>query len=163
MTVQEQNINYAKMYFNDAFEAYAKYGIHPIATLTQGALESAYDTSVNALSANNLYGIIAAGSTNDYWKGQSRTAGTGLKFRVYASKKDSTMDFARLISNKYLAAAMVSSDINAYAKAIAYSPYISEQNGDNRSNYESGLKTRGKYMQATVDELMKSVSQKKKF
>ncbi|MDR0873995.1 MAG: glucosaminidase domain-containing protein [Prevotellaceae bacterium] len=152
-------IEYVKKYFGDAFKAYSKYGIHPLAILAQGALESAYGESTNAKSANNLYGITAAGSTNEYWNGASRTASTGLKFRVYNSTLDSTMDFARLIAQKYPNTAKLSTNIAAYAKSIAQSPYISESNGDNRATYESGIVARANLMQATVTQLL---SEKKK-
>ena len=44
-----------------------------------------------------------------------------------------------LISSKYKEAAKVSTDTTAYAKAIAYSPYISEINGDNRPAYQIAI------------------------
>jgi hypothetical protein len=33
----------------------------------------------------------------------------------------------------------VNADYKAYAQKIAYSPYISEGNGDNRENYRKGI------------------------
>jgi flagellar protein FlgJ len=152
---------YVQKYFFDALDAYNKYGINPLAILAQGALESAYGESTNVKLANNLYGITAAGNTNEYWSGAYRTASTGLKFRVYKSTRDSTMDFARLISSKYTSAASVSNDINAYAHAIAQSPYISESNGDNRANYESGIKARAKLMQETYTAMLDDSEKKK--
>jgi hypothetical protein len=49
------------------------------------------------------------------------------------------MDFARLIAGRYIDAHAVNSDYKAYAQKIAYSPYISEGNGDNRENYRKGI------------------------
>jgi hypothetical protein len=58
---------------------------------------------------------------------------------VYQTDQDSFYDFARLITSKYKAASAVSSDTTQYAQAIAYSPYISENNGDNREGYRKGI------------------------
>jgi flagellar protein FlgJ len=49
------------------------------------------------------------------------------------------MDFARLIESKYKAAHAAGKDYKTYAQRIAYSPYISEKNGDNRENYKNGI------------------------
>jgi flagellar protein FlgJ len=58
---------------------------------------------------------------------------------VYQTEQDSFYDFARLITSKYKSASAVSSDTTQYAQAIAYSPYISENNGDNREGYRKGI------------------------
>ena len=47
----------------------------------------------------------------------------------------SFFDYARLITSAYPAAAAVSYDPAAFAHEIAYSKYISEKNGDNRTVY----------------------------
>lgn len=51
----------------------------------------------------------------------------------------SFLDFARLIRSGYHRAWSFSRQPEAYAKEIAYSPYISEQNGDNREQYRRSL------------------------
>ena len=69
-----------------------------------------------------------------------------LVFRIYKTDEDSFMDFARLISRNYKSAASVSNDSTQYAKAIAYSPYISEQNGDNRPAYQKAVLSNSNYI-----------------
>ena len=54
-------------------------------------------------------------------------------------KDFSFLDFARLIRNNYRSAWQVSHHMEAYAKEIAYSPYISELNGDDRETYRRSL------------------------
>ena len=49
------------------------------------------------------------------------------------------MDFSRLIHTAYPVAASLSAHPSAYAKEIAYSKYISEVNGDNRTAYQRML------------------------
>ena len=126
--------NYAR-----AEKAFKRFGVSVKASLSQGAMESDWGRSGIALRANNLFGITAAGKPNEFWNGESVTASTGLKFRKYKTVEDSFMDFARLISTNYKDAASVSDDIAMYAHKIAYSPYISESNGDNRPVYEKGI------------------------
>ena len=62
-----------------------------------------------------------------------------LNFRRYDTRENSFLDFARLIRNNYRSAWQVSNDPQAYAKEIAYSPYISELNGDNRETYRHSI------------------------
>jgi len=76
-------------------------------------------------------------------------------FRIYKTAQDSFMDFARLISSKYKTAASVSSDSTQYAKAIAYSPYISESNGDNRPAYQKAVLSNSNYIDSMSDLLKK--------
>jgi flagellar protein FlgJ len=58
---------------------------------------------------------------------------------VYKTPQDSFYDFARLISTKYKSAHAASNDYKTYAQRIAYSPYISESNGDSREGYRSAI------------------------
>ena len=44
------------------------------------------------------------------------------------------MDYCRLLRSAYPRAADMSANPTAFAKEIAYSPYISEVNGDNRED-----------------------------
>jgi len=131
--------DYIKTYSSIAQKAGKAYGINPTVILAQSAHESGWGGSTNVKQANNFFGITASGKPNQYWSGKSRTASTGLKFRVYATPADSFNDFARLIKERYPQSASVSTNVNAYAKSIAQSPYISESNGDNRSVYEKAI------------------------
>lgn len=146
--------DYVSRYFDAAYKAYQTFGVHPIATLAQGAIESNWGGSNMALRANNLFGITAAGATNEYWKGGIYAATTGLKFRVYGKPEDSIMDFGRLIASKYKSSAAVSSDIAAYARSISRSPYISESNGDNRGSYERSIVQHAGKISPMVDKLL---------
>ena len=56
-------------------------------------------------------------------------------FRIYPDDKCSFMDYCRLLRSAYPRAADMSANPTAFAKEIAYSPYISEVNGDNREAY----------------------------
>ena len=60
-------------------------------------------------------------------------------FRHYEATHLSFLDFARLIRSAYPRAYHFSFQPEAYAKEIAYSPYISELNGDNRERYRETL------------------------
>jgi len=131
--------DYVVANYKHAEKAFERFGVSPKASLSQGAMESDWGRSGIAKKANNLFGMTAFGKPNEFWNGEYITASTGLKFRKYTSVENSFMDFARLISTNYKAAASVSNDVAKYAKAIAYSPYISEINGDNRPNYENGI------------------------
>lgn len=123
---------YTDRFLADAVEAGNTYGVHPLYILAQGAVESGWGESLNSAPGNyNFFGIIATKS----WKGRTRKAKTGLTFRCYESPRDSFRDFARLISSRYSDAAKCTT-LAEYASAIAASPYISEDNGDNRENYE---------------------------
>lgn len=136
----------SKEQFVDTYYPLAKkagdaFGLNPEAILAQAAIESGWGSSYGARVRKNFFGITAAGSPNTYWDGTYSVSKNQyqLKFRVYKTAQDSFYDFARLITSKYKAASAVSSDTTQYAKAIAYSPYISENNGDNREGYRKGI------------------------
>jgi flagellar protein FlgJ len=123
-----------------AEQAGKKFNLNPVVILAQAALESGWGTSYMARNIFNFFGITAFGKPNDYWNGQNYTSKTsGLKFRVYPNPVAGFSDFARLITSKYKTAAAVSFDVAAYAKEIAYSPYINESNGDSRTLYHSTI------------------------
>lgn len=61
------------------------------------------------------------------------------------------MDAARLIRDNYRRAWQVSDDPDAYAKEIAYSPYISTLNGDDRETYRSSLASLARTVQAIAE------------
>ena len=135
MTKQQFTISYLPL----AIKAGERYGMLAEVILAQAAIESGWGGSYGARVRKNFFGITAAGSPNTYWDGSYSVSQNQyqLKFREYKTDQDSFYDFARLISSKYKSAHSVSSDSTAYAQAIAYSPYISEQNGDNRENYKN--------------------------
>jgi flagellar protein FlgJ len=124
-----------------AQKAGERFGMNPAVILAQAAIESGWGSSYGARVRKNFFGITAAGSPNEFWDGSYSVANNQyrLKFRVYKTEQDSFYDFARLISSRYKTAHALSNDSTAYAQAIAYSPYISESNGDNRENYRKGI------------------------
>jgi peptidoglycan hydrolase FlgJ len=123
-----------------AEQAGKKFNLNPVIILAQAALESGWGTSYMARNNFNFFGITAFGKHNEYWNGQYYISKTsGLKFRVYPDPVAGFSDFARLITSKYKAAAAVSFDVAAYAKEIAYSPYIHESGGDSRTLYHSTI------------------------
>lgn len=114
--------------------------MNPQMILTQAAIESGWGESVLCKVYNNYFGITGYGQPTLYWKGaKTRKMEDGgishLQFRIYESAEQSFFDFARLIRTVYKTAASFSFSPEAYAKEIAYSRYISEQNGDNREAY----------------------------
>lgn len=128
---------FVTQYYREAQKAGERFQMDPAVILAQAAIESGWGKSFGARVRKNFFGITAYGSPNAFWDGSYSVANNQykLKFRVYKSAQDSFYDFARLISSKYKTAHSKASDSVAYAKAIAYSPYISEKNGDNRENY----------------------------
>lgn len=147
---------FTKTYYAAAETAGKKYNLNPTVILAQAAHESAWGSSYASKTRKNFFGILAAGSPNEYWDGTKSASKTNpnLVFRIYKSAEDSFMDFARLISKNYKTAASVSSDSTKYAKAIAYSPYISEKNGDNRPAYQKAVISNSKYIES-MSELLK--------
>ena len=57
----------------------------------------------------------------------------------------------RLIRNNYRTAWQASNNPEAYAREIAYSPYISELNGDDRETYRRSLVQMEKTVRAIVE------------
>jgi flagellar protein FlgJ len=139
---------YAKQFYPLAQKAGNVFGINSVVILAQAILESTYGTSYSAKVRHNHFGITAYGSRTPYWDGaySASKKNPNLNFRIYKSDQDSFYDFARLITSKYKEAAAVSNDTAAYAKAIAYSPYISEKNGDNRPQYQRAITVNASYI-----------------
>ena len=139
-----------------------EFGIAAEIILAQAALEGNFGTSYAVKNRKNHFGITAAGAKNKYWDGSFSVSTTsGLKFRIYKTHEDSFKDFARLIKVKYTNCFENSTNIPEYAKCIANSPYISELNGDNRSNYESSVKKYATKFKPFVDEYKQKTSRKK--
>ena len=148
---------FVKTYYALAEIAGKKYTINPTVILAQAAHESGWGGSYAARVRKNFFGITAYGSKNEYWDGSKSASQTNpqLVFRIYKTEQDSFYDFARLISMKYKSAASVSNDSTQYAKAIAYSPYISEKNGDNRPAYQKAVISNSNYIDSLSSELKK--------
>jgi flagellar protein FlgJ len=148
---------FVQQYFSIAEQAGKKYNINPTVILAQAAHESGWGLSHLAVGYHNFFGITAYGSTNEYWKGDkiANPKIPTLVFRIYKTDLDGFMDFAKLISGKYKLAAAVSSDSTKYAKAIAYSPYIAEKNGDNRPLYEKAIISNSSFIQTQLQFVKK--------
>lgn len=133
----DKKSNYVKKYYDIASRVGKKFNLNPLVILAQASIESGWGTSNLALNHNNFFGITSYGSPNEYWHGEKYTSKTsGLSFRVYRTAEDGFSDFARLITKRYPEAAKAGNNVTDYAHKIAYSPYINEANGDNRSKYK---------------------------
>lgn len=138
----DKQIHFLEVCLPAAEKAGQVFDMNPLMILTQGALESGWGTSHLATAHHNYFGIMAYGASNAYWHGVKAEVegphGTHF-FRHYGSPELSFLDFARLIYSGYHRAWSFSHNPEAYAKEIAYSPYISEQNGDNREQYRHSI------------------------
>lgn len=149
-----QLTDYTKKYAANAIKAGQQFGIRPEFILAQGSVEDAYGTSFAVKNRRNHFGITAAGSPNEYWDGSKfQSSVSKLWFRVYKTDLDSFMDFGRLIAKKYPDAAKAKT-ADEYSKAISASSYISEKNGDDRSVYQSSIKSRAILMKPILDEII---------
>ena len=151
-----QQIRFVKDSLPAAVSAGAAFNMNPLAILSQAAFESGWGTSNLATASRNFFGLTAYGCSNEYWHGGKtavRTTGYSLNFRRYDTRENSFLDFARLIRNNYRAAWQVSHDLTAYAREIAYSPYISELNGDDRETYRRSLVDIAATIQAVIEML----------
>jgi flagellar protein FlgJ len=139
--MSDKSESYVEKYLPYATAAGERFNMDPFVILAQGAQESGWGTSNLSQNYNNFFGFTAGGKPNEFWDGKFYEAKNKykLKFRVYKTPQESFMDFARLISSKYKAAHAAGKDYKTYAQRIAYSPYISEKNGDNRENYKNGI------------------------
>ena len=114
--------------------------IDPEIILAQSAEESSWGNANIPRTYNNFFGITAGGS----WTGKIYTVqgkSGPIKFRVYDSPQDSFNDFVNLITTgpRYRASYAAVGNYKDYARAISYSPYIDESNGDRRPVYESNI------------------------
>ena len=151
-----QQIRFVKDSLPAAVSAGAAFNMNPLAILSQAAFESGWGTSNLATASRNFFGLTAYGCSNEYWHGGKttvRTTGYSLDFRRYDTRENSFLDFARLIRNNYRTAWQVSHDLTAYAREIAYSPYISELNGDDREMYRRSLVDIAATIQAVIEML----------
>lgn len=119
-----------------AREAGRAFRIDPVVILAQAAIETGWGESTLCREYHNFFGITAYGPPNVWWTGRwTELSPRSLRFRVYPDDKCSFMDYCRLLRSAYPRAADMSANPAAFAKEIAYSPYISEVNGDNREAY----------------------------
>ena len=157
ITVGKLTINkteFVKKYYKVAKTIGDKFNIDPKIILSQAGHESAWGTSNLSVNHNNFFGFTAGGSPNDYWKGEVCVGNNQykLKFRKYLTPQDGFFDFAILISSKYKEAYIhAKTDYKQYAYKISISPYITEQNGDDRAIYAKSIVTN--YL--TIDEIIK--------
>ncbi|MBC8600474.1 glucosaminidase domain-containing protein [Parabacteroides acidifaciens] len=146
-------ISFVKECLPAALSAGAAFNMNPLVILAQAALESGWGMSDLARESRNFFGLTAYGCSNAYWHGGKtvlKTSAYSLDFRRYDTRENSFLDFARLIRDCYRRAWQVSNDPEAYAKEIAYSPYISEQNGDNRETYRHSIIQIARTIQAVI-------------
>ena len=123
----DKKINFLHTCREAAAEAEKLFGMNARIILAQGALESGWGTSMLATEHHNFFGLMGYGASNAYWHGQRATFETAYgthHFRHYEA---------------YPRAYHFSFQPEAYAKEIAYSPYISEHNGDNRDLYRRNI------------------------
>ena len=147
-------ISFVKECLPAALSAGAAFNMNPLVILAQAALESGWGMSDLARESRNFFGLTAYGCSNQYWHGGKTTVNTGsysLDFRRYDTRENSFLDFARLIRNNYRTAWQANNNPEAYAREIAYSPYISELNGDDRETYRQSLVQMEKTVRAIVE------------
>jgi flagellum-specific peptidoglycan hydrolase FlgJ len=135
--ITKSKTDFVKTYYPIAKIAGEKSGIDPIIILAQAAQESGWGNSNLAQNYNNFFGITAGSS----WTGKTYVAQNQFKltFRVYDSPQASFDDFADLIKRRYKLAYTVAKDYKAYAYQISISPYITEENGDDRNVYQNNI------------------------
>lgn len=159
-------IEFGKLYYPLASNAGNRFGMNPIDILAQSAQETGWGESYGAKVRKNFFGITASGPVNQYWDGSYNVSTvSGLKFRTYKTAQDSFYDFARLITSKYKEEVKFSQagDSLGYAKAIALSPYISETNGDNRSDYQRNVASNAQFLNGVLqDVIAKDILDRKK-
>jgi flagellar protein FlgJ len=145
---------FLRTYAAAAVAAGRHFKLNPVVILAQAAHESAWGTSYGATARRNFFGIIAAGTKNEFWGGaKSQSSVSGLWFRIYETAEKGFDDFASLIARKYPVPFSVSYHPRQYAAAIAASPYISESNGDNRPAYARAVATNAATLTALAQKL----------
>lgn len=127
----QHQIDFVKNNWEFALNAAKKYKMHPVIFLSHSAKETGWGRSYLAEYHNNFFGIMAGGTTNQYWKGQYYTSTSGVKWRKYDKPADSFMDYGQLISSSslYKEAYKASSNPDSFALAISQSPYMTDADG----------------------------------
>jgi flagellar protein FlgJ len=130
----EAQINFVRKYWNYAVKSARKYGHNPVYMLAQSIAERGYKGStLSNAPYNNFFGI-----TKGNWTGKTVDMGK-LTFRVYPSIQDSFDDYAKLLTIPLYKGVVKTGSPEQFAQSIAYSPYISESNGDNRETYRKNI------------------------
>lgn len=138
----DKQIQYLQACLPAAEKAGYVYDMDPLMLLAQGALESGWGTSLLATDHRNFFCMMGYGASNGYWHGtRAQIEGPyGIRcFRHYGGAEFSFLDFARLIQTGYHRAWSFSRHPEAYAKEIAYSPYISDENYADHDRYRRHL------------------------
>lgn len=127
MTVSD----FIKEHYKYAYAAYKKTGLRPEFSLAQAALESGWGEK---FPANNMFGIKSTGKSYGGWDGTETITGTmedygsgqqpvKAGFRAYKSKRDSFIDYAGLIKNRYPKALTSQNDYSIFASEIKKGGY----------------------------------------
>lgn len=148
MVSKQTKINFKKTLKPIADKIEAEYGIKPIITISQSALESRWGVSGLTKIANNLFGFTASekyvksGKPVVYMPTREYIAGVWVTvkrpFRKYKSWYDSVNDWARVIST-----------LTRYNKAHAYSR-IGDVKNFSRAVQEGGYATDPRYAQKVI-------------
>ena len=157
----DKKINFLHTCREAAAEAEKLFGLNARIILAQGALESGWGTSMLATEHHNFFGLMGYRASNAYWHGQRATFETAYgthHIRHYEATHLSFLDFARLIRNNYRTAWQASHNPEAYAREIAYSPYISELNGADRETYRQSQDQMEKPRRANEEIIEESFS-----
>ena len=135
MTAQE----FTTTYYRYAYRAAAPRGYNPLYLLAQAAFESGWANETHR-KIRAFAGVTAGGK----WKGATFKT-PKITLRVYPNFWLSFDDHADLFyrnrNGMYSAvhAALLRNSPDDFAHAVAYSPYITELNGDNRPAYKAGV------------------------
>lgn len=149
---------FVKQYLPFAREVEKVFHLNPVIVLSQAAVESGWGESVLCRKFHNFFGLTAYGKPNEYWHGgKTEENERELTFRRYDSVENGFLDFGRLISAVYPAAAAISYYPDSYAREIAYSRYISEKNGDNRIVYRVAVAKIAGRIEKVIDKITSKI------
>lgn len=130
---------FVNKYRRYAYRACSPHNYNELFMLAQCAFESGWSNEIHT-KIRALAGITTGGN----WRGATYDTGK-VTLRVYPNWWDSFDDHAGLFyrnrNGMYAQVhnALQGNSIEAFANAVAYSPYITELNGDNRPAYAAGI------------------------
>lgn len=128
-------IDFILKYAQPVKDACENTGLFPSVCLAQAALETGWG---KAAIDNNMFGIKAKGSPNEYWKGGSKIVTTTeyikgvkktmqLSFRTYDTVEDSIRDHNRLLlTSKRYAKVLAASSPEEQARALQSAGYATD-------------------------------------
>lgn len=128
-------IDFIFKYVQSVKDACKGTGLFPSVCLAQAALETGWG---KAAIDNNMFGIKAKGTPNEYWKGGSKIVTTTeyikgvkktmqLSFRTYDTIEDSIRDHNRLLlTNKRYAKVLAASSPEEQARALQSAGYATD-------------------------------------